>query len=451
MPLLDGCESGQQGATGGSAAQVAPYDGSAVLVRVPFPVRRGVSFLMADVVTPDPDAHPVSDGEPRDLVPPAHEPPPPGASGGDHGGGDIQEAGEKAETSADDHGGHGTGAVIAALLANMAVAVAKFVAFAFTGSSSMLAEAVHSVADSGNQLLLLLGGRRARKVADEEHPFGYGRERYFWGFIVALVLFSVGSLFAIYEGIHKIEHPEKVESPALAFGILGFAIVAEALSFRTAMRAARRIRGTASTWQFIRRAKSPELPVVLLEDFAALTGLFLALGGVTAAVVTRDGVWDGYGTLSIGVLLGIVAIILVVEMKSLLIGESASRKEIEAIRAAIEVEPEVIRVIHLRAEHIGPEELLVGIKVEFLHELTVVEVSATIDRVERSIRAGVPSARVIYIEPDVHRDHYGRSTYVDEHAGHIDRDDPDYAVITGQHRAIDLDDDIWVQGGPPNT
>ena len=340
-------------------------------------------------------------------------------------------------------GGHGTKAVIAALLANFAVAVAKAVGFAVTGSSSMLAEAVHSVADSGNQGLLLLGGRRARKSADEEHPFGYGRERYFWGFVVALVLFTLGALFAIYEGLHKIEHPEDIESPVWALGILGFALIAEAFSFRTAMKEANTLRGKASLWQFIRRAKSPELPVVILEDSAALFGLLFAFAGVTAATVTGDGVWDGYGTLAIGILLGIVAIVLVVEMKSLLIGESASRKEMEAIRGAVEIEPDVIRVIHLRAEHIGPEELLVGIKVEFLHELSVVDVSATIDRVERNIRNGVPTARIIYIEPDVHRDYYGQATYVAEHEGHIDPDDPDYEAITGTHRSIDLDDDIW--------
>ena len=342
--------------------------------------------------------------------------------------------------------GHGTKAVIAALLANFAVAVAKFAGFLVTGSSSMLAESVHSVADSGNQGLLLLGGRRAKKAADEEHPFGYGRERYFWGFVVALVLFTLGSLFAIYEGLHKIEHPEPIDSPEWAFGILGFALVAEALSFRTAIKEADRLRGDASYWTFIRRAKQPELPVVLLEDSGALVGLVLALAGVSLAVLTDEPKWDGYGTLSIGVLLGILAIVLVVEMKSLLIGESASRKEMETMRAAIDIEPDVIRVIHLRAEHIGPEELLVGAKVEFLHELTVAEVSVTIDRVERGIRAAVPSARVIYIEPDVHRDHRP-DTFVAEHAGHIDPDDPDYETITGTHRAIDVDDDIWDQ--PP--
>ena len=340
--------------------------------------------------------------------------------------------------------GHGTRAVVAALCANAAIAVAKFAGFLVTASSSMLAESVHSVADSGNQALLLLGGKRARKAADREHPFGYGRERYFWGFVVALVLFTLGSMFAVYEGIHKIgEGHHELESPEWAIGILLFAIVAEGFSFRTALRETRKVKGDASYWQFIRRSKGPELPVVLLEDTGALVGLFLALGGVGMAVITGDGIWDGYGTLAIGILLGIIAVVLVWEMKSLLIGESASRKDLEAMRAAIEIEPDVIRVIHFRAEHIGPEELLVGAKVEFHHELTVVEVAQTIDRVERNIRANVPAARVIYLEPDVHDEHRATGGYVAEHTGHIDRDDPDYATITGQHRAIEVDDDIW--------
>ncbi|CAN5559999.1 cation diffusion facilitator family transporter [soil metagenome] len=339
--------------------------------------------------------------------------------------------------------GHGTKAVIAALIANFAVAAAKFVGFLVTGSSSMLAESVHSVADSGNQGLLLLGGKRAKKAADEEHPFGYGRERYFWGFVVALVLFTLGSVFAIYEGLHKIEHPEEVKSPIWAVGILGFALVAEGLSFRTAIREADKLKGDASYWQFVRRSKTPELPVVLLEDFGALIGLVLAMSGIGLSVALDDGRWDGYGTLSIGILLGLIAIVLVVEMKSLLIGESASRKDLEAMRAAIEIEPDVIRVIHLRAEHIGPDELLVGAKVEFLHELTVVDVAQAIDRVERNIRANVHAARIIFLEPDVHQEHRAQGGYVAEHQGHISRDDPDYANITGQHDAIVVDDDIW--------
>jgi cation diffusion facilitator family transporter len=338
--------------------------------------------------------------------------------------------------------GHGTRAVIAALLANLAVAAAKFTGFAVTGSSSMLSEGVHSVADSGNQGLLLLGGRRAKKAATEEHPFGYGRERYFWSFVVALVLFSLGCLFAIYEGLHKIEHPEPIESPQWAFGILGFAILAEGFSFRTAAREASKLKGDASYWRYIRRAKAPELPVVLLEDLGALIGLVLAIAGVTASVLTDDGRWDGYGSVAIGVLLGIIAVVLVVEMKSLLIGEGASRKDVEAIRAAIEIDPDVVRVIHLRTEHLGPEELLVGTKVEFLHELTMPEIAGAIDRVERSIRAGVPSARLIFVEPDVHDPARGAAaSFVAEHTGYIDVDDPAYHDITGTAPAAD--DDIW--------
>jgi len=338
-------------------------------------------------------------------------------------------------------GGHGSKAVIAALISNLTIAVAKFVGYLVTHSSSMLAESVHSVADSGNQCLLLLGAKRARKSADEEHPFGYGRERYFWGFVVALVLFSLGALFAIYEAIHKIGHPEPISSPEWALGILGFAVLAEGFSFRTAVREVRAIKGDATYWQFVRRAKSPELPVVLLEDFGALIGLLFAIIGVSASVITGDGVWDGYGTLAIGILLGVIAIILVVEMKSLLIGESAGRRSMEAIRAAIEIEPDVVRVIHLRAEHLGPEELLVGTKVEFLHELNLPDLADSINRVERNIRNAVPEARVIFVEPDVHDDYRTHTTYVEEHSGHIDRDDPDYAQITGQ--TLDPDDEIW--------
>ncbi len=370
-----------------------------------------------------------------DAAAPDQEPPSPMA--------DAKHA--RAHEAADpaEGGGHGQGtkAVLAALGANLAIAVAKFVGFLVTGASSMLAESVHSVADSGNQLLLLLGGRRARKEADERHPFGYGRERYFWGFVVALVLFTLGSLFAIYEGLHKIDHPEELTSPQWAIGILLFAVLAEGFSFRTAIREADAQRGEASYWRFIRRAKSPELPVVLLEDFGALVGLVLALTGIVLSIVTDDPVWDGYGTLAIGVLLGIVAVILVWEMKSLLIGESAARKDVEAMTAAIASQPEVVQVIHLRAEHLGPDELLVGAKVEFLHDLSVIEVSQAIDRVERSIRAGVPSARLIFIEPDVHRDHRASVGYVEEHHTVLDPDDPDYATLTGQVPIVD--EEIW--------
>lgn len=298
-------------------------------------------------------------------------------------------------------GHHGTKAVIAAMLANGAIAAAKFVAFMVTGASSLLAESIHSVADTGNQGLLLLGGKRAKRAADEEHPFGYGRERYFWSFVVAIVLFLLGSAFAVYEGIHKIQHPEPLSSPEWAYGVLIFGIVVEALSFRTAIVEANKVRGRAGWVRFIRNAKSPELPVVILEDAGAMAGLLIALGAVTTSEVTGDPVWDGIGTLAIGVLLGIIAVVLIIEMKSLLIGESATKKDVEAITAAIEVDPAVRRLIYMRTQHMGPEELLVGAKVELDHTLTFPEVAEVVNRIERNVRANVPMARIMYIEPDV--------------------------------------------------
>jgi cation diffusion facilitator family transporter len=300
-------------------------------------------------------------------------------------------------------GGHGSKAVIAALLANAGIAVAKFVGFTITGSASMLAESIHSVADSGNQGLLLLGGRRARRAADSEHPFGYGRERYFWAFIVALILFSLGGAFAIYEGISKIRHPHEVEQPEVAVGILLFAILLEGFSFRTAIKEGNKIRGDAGWWQFIRRSKNPELPVVLLEDLGALVGLVLALAAVAATLITEDPLWDGIGTVNIGVLLTAIAVILAVEMKSLLIGESADKTVRETIRSAIEIEPAVERLIHLRTQHLGPDELLVGAKVSFIGDLTVAELADAVNRVEHSVRTNVPSVGIMYIEPDVMR------------------------------------------------
>jgi cation diffusion facilitator family transporter len=299
--------------------------------------------------------------------------------------------------------GHGTKAVIAALIANAGIAVAKFVGFLITGSASMLAESIHSTADSGNQGLLLLGGRRAKKAADQSHPFGYGRERYFWAFIVAMVLFSLGGAFAMFEGVEKIRHPHELESAGVAIGILVVAICLETFSFRTAIVEANHVRGDAGWWQFIRRSKNPELPVVLLEDLGALVGLVLALAGVTLSLVTDDAVWDGYGTLSIGVLLTIIAIVLAIEMKSLLLGETATEAVETSIKAAIEGDPSVESLIHLRTQHIGPEELLVGAKVSFRAGLTVPKLADAVNRVETAVRAAVPEARIMYIEPDVVR------------------------------------------------
>jgi cation diffusion facilitator family transporter len=300
--------------------------------------------------------------------------------------------------------GGGNKAIVAALGANLAIAAAKFVGFVVTRSSSMLAEAIHSVADSGNQVLLLVGGKRAAREADARHPFGYGRERYFYAFVVSVVLFTVGSMFAIYEGVEKIRHPHHLESTVVAIGILGFAILAEGFSFRTAINETRHIKGELSWVGFVRHAKTPELPVVLLEDLAALIGLVLALLGVSLSAVTEDPVWDGIGTLSIGLLLGAVAAVLAVEMKGLLIGESASRASVEAIRGALVDGTTVPRVIHLKTLHLGPEELLVAAKIAVDPGLSLPEVARAIDAAEVRVRAVEPMARQMYLEPDLDRD-----------------------------------------------
>lgn len=293
-------------------------------------------------------------------------------------------------------------AIAAAFLANLGIALAKFAGFAVTGAASLLAEAIHSVADTGNQALLVLGGRRARRHPTSEHPFGFGRERYFWAFIVALMLFSLGGLFAVIEGIDKIVNPHALESFPIALAVLGVAIVLESFSFRTAMTQAAAGRGNTSWWQYIRRSKSPELPVVLLEDTGALLGLGLALVGVTAAEITGSSRWDALGSIGIGILLGVIAIVLATEMKSLLIGESASSHVERAIRSAMVDGSDVQRVIHLRTMHLGPDELLVAAKLE-IDAPSVPDLARAIDAAEARVRAAVPIARVIYIEPDVYR------------------------------------------------
>ncbi len=295
-------------------------------------------------------------------------------------------------------------AIIAAFLANLGIAAAKLAAFLATGAASMLAEAVHSLADSANQGLLILGGRLARRAPTPEHPFGYGRERYFWAFVVALVLFSMGSLFAISEGVAKLLDPHELASTGWAIGVLLLAVGLEGWSLRTAMQEARKLRGPLGWWAFVRGSKQPELPVVLLEDLGALLGLLIALLGIGLATWLGDPRFDAMGSIGIGVLLGVIAVILAVEMKSLLIGESATPAHLEAIEAAIASVPSVRRVIHLRTQHIGPEELLVGAKLEFERDLDVGGVAAAIDRVEAAIRERVPLLTMIYVEPDLHRD-----------------------------------------------
>ncbi|MBM7081154.1 cation diffusion facilitator family transporter [Micromonospora sp. WMMD734] len=297
----------------------------------------------------------------------------------------------------------GTKAIIAALLANVGIAITKFIAFLLTSSSSMLAESIHSVADSGNQALLLLGGKRAKRAATPEHPFGYGRERYIYAFIVSIVLFSLGGLFALYEAWHKAADPHPITSwQWVPVAVLLAAIVMEGFSFRTAIKESNHTRGSQSWVNFIRRAKAPELPVVLLEDFGALVGLVLALFGVGMTLITGNGMWDAAGTAMIGVLLVIIAIVLAIETKSLLLGEGADPGDLATIERAVTDGPEVERIIHMKTLYLGPEELMVAAKIGVPAWESAEELARGINAVEARIRAAVPIARVIYLEPDIY-------------------------------------------------
>jgi cation diffusion facilitator family transporter len=302
----------------------------------------------------------------------------------------------------------GNKAIVAALLANTGIAITKFVAFLLTGSSSMLAESVHSVADSGNQGLLLLGGKKSRRAATPLHPFGFGRERYVYAFVVSIVLFSVGGLFALYEAYHKFQHPEPITGRWwwVPVAVLLVAMVLEGFSFRTAIIESNHVRGQRSWKDFVRTAKAPELPVILLEDFAALLGLVFALFGVSMTLATDNGIWDAVGTAMIGLLLVAVAIVLSIEMKSLLIGESATVEQVEAIGAALAGDDEsaVQRVIHLRTMHLGPEELLVGAKLAVGAQDYGHQIAAALNAAEQRARESVPGLTlVIYLEPDIDR------------------------------------------------
>lgn len=293
-------------------------------------------------------------------------------------------------------------AIVAALFANAGIAVAKFVGFAVTGSSSMLAEGMHSIADTSNQGLLLLGTRTSRRQPTEMHPFGYGRDRYFYSFVVALLLFSLGAVFALYEGVNKLRHPHELNSPIVAVVILLVAIGLESYSFRTAIVESAHVKGDASWWSFIRQAKVPELPVVLLEDAGALLGLVFALTGVGFTMITGDPVWDAVATVGIGLLLVVIAVILIIETKSLLIGEGAAPSVLRTIVSELE-RGSVQRVIHIRTQYLGPEELLVAAKIALTPELSITDVAQAINDAEARVRAKVPVARLIYLEPDLDR------------------------------------------------
>lgn len=296
-----------------------------------------------------------------------------------------------------------TKAIVAALLANLGIAITKFLAYLFSGSASMLAESVHSLADSGNQLLLIIGGRRARRTASAEHPFGYGRSRYVYAFIVSVVLFTVGGLFSIYEGFNKLNHPHELTNAWLPITVLLVAIVLESFSLRTAIKESNKVRGNQSWVNFVRKAKAPELPVVLLEDLAALLGLVLALLGVGLSIITGNVAFDAYGTLAIGVLLVVVAVILGLEMASLLIGEGASENEVEQIRLALTQTEGVESVIHLKTLYLGPEQLMLGAKIAVAASSSGQDIARIIDLAEANVRAVVPVAKTIYLEPDILR------------------------------------------------
>lgn len=295
-------------------------------------------------------------------------------------------------------------AIIAAFFANMGIAISKLVGFFLTGSAGLAAESVHSFADTGNQGLLLLGAKRSARERDEDHPFGHQRERYFWAFVVALVLFSMGGLFAIYEGISKLRHPHETDSLGIAIGILVVAILLETYSLRTALKEVAHVKPAGqSYWQFIRTSKSPELPTVLLEDVAAETGLFLALIGVLLGHFTHEPRWDAAGSIAIGVLLVAVAFILGVEMKALLMGETASKEDRLALSKALRQHPQISEVVYMHTEHLGPDTLLVATKVIFDPDLSAADVSRIIDEAEAAMRAVVPTAKFIFIEPDMQR------------------------------------------------
>ncbi len=300
-----------------------------------------------------------------------------------------------------DHGSRR--AIVAAFVANLGIALSKFAVFAITGAASMLAEAIHSLADTGNQGLLMLGGKRSRQPADEEHPFGYGTLRYFWAFVVALVLFSVGGLFAIFEGVEKLITPHEISRPGWAIGVLAVSAGLEAFSLRTALRESSTERKGRTILQFVRRTKIPELAVVLLEDIGALLGLAFALVGVVLAEVLDQPRFDAVGSLAIGVLLVAIAIVLAIEMASLLVGESAAPEVVEQLRAILDAHPCVSRVIALRTQHIGPDDIMINAKLEFQPTLLAPQVAEVVNELEAQLRAAVPYVHTIFIEPDVYR------------------------------------------------
>lgn len=297
-----------------------------------------------------------------------------------------------------------TKSVVVALAANAGIAAAKFVGYLVTGSSSMLAESVHSLADTVNEVLLMVGKRVALRRPDALHQFGYGRSRYFYSFVVALLVFVLGAVAAMYEGYRKLTHPEPLTDAGVAIAILVVAAVMEGFSLRTVLTESKRLKGSDGWWQFIRNSRTPEPPVVLLEDSAALVGLAMAFAGVTLTAVTRNPVWDAVGTLGIGALLAAIAIVLIVETHSLLIGEGATTNQCKMIRSALQRSEYVNSVVDLRTEYLGPDQMVVAAKVVFGPQQDFATAADVIRKAEARVRETVPAVRVVYIQPEVEPD-----------------------------------------------
>lgn len=298
----------------------------------------------------------------------------------------------------------GMGAVLAAFLANVGIGISKFIAFIFTGSSAMLAEAVHSVADSSNQVLLYMGSRKAKKAPTRDHPFGFGRAHFLYAFMVSIVLFSLGGAFAMYEGVHKIIEPKSIDAPLVAYAVLIIAVILEGSALRTALKEAKTFKPKGQDWwEFLRRTKSVNHIVLALEDSAALIGLSFALLGVTLSIVTANPVWDGVATLFIGVLLASVAIILFREVQSLLIGESVNALSERTMRKIAMSVDSVNQVVDLKTLYTGPSEIFIAMKITVDEDKDIREISEAIDTIEAKLRHVFPIARLIYIEPDYYK------------------------------------------------
>lgn len=295
--------------------------------------------------------------------------------------------------------GESTLVLLAALAANLGIAVAKFVAAAMTGSAAMLTEGFHSVVDSLNQILLLYGQKRAERPADELHPVGYGRELYFWSFIVAILIFATGAGLSVYEGVSHLREPEPPQDATVAYIVLVVSFLLEGASWFTAVRAFAKAKGSQGWWQAIRKSKDPPAFIVLFEDSAALAGLLIAGAGIGLSHATNDGRWDGIASIVIGLVLGVVAVLLARESKDLLIGERASSRLIGAIREAMRARAEVSGVGEIITLHMGPRSVFVAASVDFVDAVPAGVIERLIADVEAALRRDWPEIASVYIKP----------------------------------------------------